>query len=131
MDERLTSIECQHDDARKRIVAHVYGRLSIAEALRFIETYRVGKYRKYQLLCDVTAATFDLPTSHVVALRDRALQILQSEGPGGAVAIIADTPEVLHVTRLFKDQRASAGRAGAVQVFRTMDDAERWLATGP
>jgi hypothetical protein len=122
-----SSIVCTHDDVRHLIVAHVSGELTLAEALEFVATYRVGKYRTYQLLFDATAATLNAPPHHVAAVADRAGELRATLGQGGAVALVAAAADVLSIVRTFQRLVASKGVEG-VAVFRTVAEAEQWLA---
>ena len=118
------SITEHHD--RNQVLVVVSGAISMKEMMNFISTHRGGDQRAYAFLFDVSAATATLSGNEMRQLAAFAADESR-KSPMGAVAFISSDPYAYGLGRMYQSYSAAEGRR-SVGVFRTMAEAQNWLA---
>jgi hypothetical protein len=121
-------ITVTREDERRRFTAIGKGPLSAEEILVFMAGHRVGEYRPYAMLLDVTEATFEVTVEDMHAFASRGDALRTAEGPRGPVAIVASRPGVFGLSRMY-ETLAEIKDLPPVRVFHTTQAADEWLAT--
>jgi hypothetical protein len=117
------------DHERRRVLARVEGLLTFADLSAYVdagERERAPGYCELFDACGVTAA--DLTGMQVQAMVWRAVQA-HRKTPLGSTAIVATQPVVFGLARMYATLCEWAGNS--VAVFRTVEEAERWLDSHP
>ena len=110
-----------------QILVVVAGETSMQEMMKFIGENRAGEKRHYAFLFDVSAATVTLSGDEMHQLAAYAAAEAR-KGPIGPLAFISTNPAVFGMGRMFQSYSDAEGRRN-VGVFRTLDDAQAWLAS--
>ena len=118
------SISENHDHSQVLVV--VSGDTSMQEMINFISTHRSGDQRGYAFVFDVSAATVTLSGDEMRQLAAYAADESR-KAPMGAVAFISSDPYAYGISRMYQSYSAAEGRKN-VGVFRTMAEAQTWLA---
>src|SRR5436190_19495756 len=118
-------VHYERDDARRRIVATSVGRVTLADTLATIDRQAREGAWSYGVLYDARGAE-DVPTPEDVnRLVLHVGQLTTKYGPRGPVALVTHHRKLRNMAQRY-------GRLGTltalhVQVFTTMEEAERWL----
>ncbi len=110
-----------------QIVAVVTGEVGVPEILEFAAAQRGGERRAWALIFDASRAVLNVTAADVQNLAALAADHL-TRSPIGPVLIIASTPATFGLSRMFQSYSSIAGRTN-VRVFRSMDEAQDWLAS--
>jgi hypothetical protein len=114
-------------DVPNQIVAVVTGEVGVPEILAFAAAERSGERRAWPLIFDTSQAVLNVTAADVQNLAALAAEDL-TRSPLGPVLIIASMPAIFGLSRMFQSYSSIAGRTN-VRVFRSMDEAQDWLAT--
>ena len=112
-----------------QVLVVVSGDASVREMLDFIAESRAGGLRRCAFLFDVSAATISASGDEMRQLAMYAARESRQE-PMGPVAIISTDPETFGMGRMYQAYSVAEGRRN-VGVFRSMSEAQTWLATLP
>jgi hypothetical protein len=85
------------------------------------------------LVLDIREAMLSVTAAELRDLATLGGNSRRSRDPRGPVAIVADTPSVFGISRMY-ETLAELNAAPPLSVFKTMEAAEEWLAafaTGP
>jgi len=116
------------EDSRRWLVATATGHLSLADLTTFISTHRVGDRLRWPLLFDASATTTDIEPGEIEQLVQTAFRANEQRGEMRApLALIApDDPAAYQLMCRYQALCEQKG-LGATKVFRSREDAERWL----
>ena len=109
-----------------QILVIVSGETSMQDMMSFIVTTRTGGLRHCAFLFDISAATVGVSEDEVMQLAAYAADEA-GKAPMGPVAFISSEPGAFGLSRMYQAYSAAAGRNN-VGVFRTLSDAQAWLA---
>jgi len=112
-----------------QVLVVVSGDTSVREMLDFIVESRGGGLRRCAFLFDVSAATISASGDEMRQLAMYAARESRQE-PMGPIAIISTDPETFGMGRMYQAYSVAEGRRN-VGVFRSMSEAQTWLATLP
>jgi hypothetical protein len=110
----------------RQVLAVVSGGVGISEIMAFVAAARAGEQRSWAFIFDTTGAVIDLSSTEVQSVADFAAAEFQ-KSPIGPVALIATDPAVFGIGRMYQAYSSASGRTN-VGVFKTLDDAQRWLS---
>jgi hypothetical protein len=79
-----------------------------------------------QFIFDTTGAVIDLSSAEVQSVADFAAAEFR-KSPIGPVALIATDLAVFGISRMYQAYSSASGRTN-VGVFKTLDEAQRWLS---
>jgi hypothetical protein len=108
-------------------MAVVTGEVRMAEMMDFITNQRAGERRSWAFIIDTSHSSLELPSEELWKVADFAGAEF-AKSPMGPVAIIASEPAQYGLSRMYQSYSEITGRKN-VGVFRTLDEAQRWLAT--
>ena len=112
-----------------QVLVVVSGEASVREMLDFIVESRGGALRRCAFIFDVSAATVSASGDEVRQLAMYAARQGRQE-PMGPVAFISTDPAMFGMGRMFQAYSVAEGRRN-VGVFRSMSEAQTWLAALP
>jgi hypothetical protein len=112
-----------------QVLVVVTGEVSVREMLEFIEESRSGGLRRCAFLFDVSAAAIGASGDEVRQLAMYAAR-QGRQAPMGPVAFISTDPATFGMSRMYQAYSVAEGRRN-VGVFRSMAEAQTWLATLP
>lgn len=121
-------ITIQMDPPRRRMHARAVGLVSFQEIDEYLDEEERLRAAAEPELFDATGATTDLTAAQVQTLVRRADRLLRRRGVG-PTAIVADNDICYGMARMYQILADLDGIA--VGVFRTVADAERFLAANP
>ena len=114
-------VRYERDDARRRIVVTMQGPYALPDFLAVIERQQVDHAWAYRALYDLRGMTGH-PTS--ADLRQSMSLAAQADQPRGRVAVVTADPVMYRRACTY----AALGRSMmTMEVFRDVDEAERWL----
>ncbi len=119
-------IPAARDDTRQLVVARATGPLLIADLLTFLSEHRTGGARRYSLLLDLRDVTTMPSTADLQVFAD-LLGELSRGAPRGRAALVAATDRV-HEAAQVLEQLCDAAGVHTVRAWRSLDEAEAWLA---
>jgi hypothetical protein len=111
------------DDKRRRLVVSLIGRFAVADVYAIVDRRHAEDAWGYNLLCDLTQVV-DQPTPEELQRVADYVQRRAGRRPRGRVAVVAASPNVLEMARLYATVNEEAVR---VAVFPSLGEAERWL----
>jgi hypothetical protein len=111
---------------RREVLVVVAGETSMKDMKNFIISRRGGEQRGFAFLFDVSAATASLSGDEMRQLAAYAADEAR-KAPMGPVAFISTDPYAYGICRMYQSYSAAEGRK-SVGVFRTLTDAQTWLA---
>ena len=116
------------EDSRRWLIATATGHLSLGDLAAFITTHRVGDRLRWPLLFDASATTTDIEADEVEQLAQAAFRANEERGETRApLALIApEDPAAYRLMCRYQTLCEEKG-IGATKVFRSREDAERWL----
>ena len=112
-----------------QVLVVVSGDATIREMLDFIDESRGGGLRRCAFLFDVSAATVTASGDDVRQLAMYAARQARQE-PMGPIAFISTDPATFGMGRMYQAYSVAEGRRN-VGVFRSISEAQTWLATLP
>jgi hypothetical protein len=114
-------------DVPNQIVAIVTGEVGVSEILQFAAAERSGERRGWALIFDTSQAVVNVTAADIQNLAALAADD-SSRSPIGPLLIIASTPAMFGLSRMYQSYASIAGRTN-VRVCRSMEEAQRWLAS--
>jgi hypothetical protein len=121
----MTVSVTEHHD-RNQVLVVVSGDTSMQDMMSFISTHRGGDQRGYAFVFDVSAATVTVSGEEMMHVAAYAADESR-KAPMGAVAFVSSDPYAYGLGRMYQSYSAAEGRKN-VGVFRTMAEAQNWLA---
>jgi hypothetical protein len=119
-------ITYERDDERRRVIVTATGSVDLDEVLAVIDRQaREGTWQYGMLYDSRRASTVGSPADVRVGLK-HVHTVSQTYGQRGPVAFVTTTPAAYAMVRLYST--LAGARHQAVEAFRDIGDAERWLA---
>ena len=120
-------ITYERDDGRRRIVVTTIGIVGIDDLLAVIDRQgREGTWQ-YGILYDSRRVASVASQTDVRAGLKHVEALSRTHGRRGPVAFVTTMPAAFGMVRMYSTLAGQLHQA--VEVFRDIDDAERWLAT--
>jgi hypothetical protein len=116
------------DRARRRLDVSANGTLTFDDFAAILRL-RTGDARDDTVLFDVSGATPEVTASEVRSAADRVKERAEREGPHGRFAIVAAEEATCGLAHAYVQFCLRAG-IDTIAVFRSRDEAERWLSDG-
>jgi hypothetical protein len=126
-DEGLTMpIQYERDDDARRIVITAIGEVTFDEVLAVLDRQVGDGAWSYSVLYDARAGVNEPPLEDVRRLVLHVGRLTTERGPRGPVALVTSNPRMFKMGRAYGD----LGELTALnfQVFKTVEEAEQWLA---
>jgi hypothetical protein len=117
-------VRYERDDARRRVVVTIQGEFQPDDILAIIERLRSEDTWAYGVLYDLRHVV-GYPTMEDLQRIVAQAASREGEGPRGAVALLANKP-ILY-SRLCTYTALTRKTTRAVEVFRDVDEADKWL----
>ena len=110
----------------RQVMAVVTGDVRITEIMAFVAAARAGEHRSWAFIFDTSGAVIDLSAADVQSVADFAADEFQ-KSPIGPVALIASDSAIFGIGRMYQSYSSASGRPN-VGVFKTLEEAQRWLS---
>jgi hypothetical protein len=107
-------------------MAVVTGEVGVGEMMAYVKASRVGERRSWAYILDTSGATVMASTADLQSIADFAAEEFKKSGIG-PVALVSSDPETFGMGRMYQAYSSASGRSN-VGVFKTLDDAQRWLS---
>ena len=124
------AITYERDDLRRRITVTIVGTFDVADVVATLDRQASEGTWHYARVYDERHVSGAPSSEQIVALLGQVRERIRMHGPRGPVAVVTDHSAVYGMVRMYM---TLGDNDGTVRVFRSMDDAERWLtapATG-
>jgi hypothetical protein len=118
-------LEIYHPD--RIAIAVARGEITLEEFGGFVRELAQSGAMHYRKIFDVTDARSTTVDTNQLLVADQQLRSVTPKGPRGPLAVVAD-PQRMEIARTFK---ALAADDRPVEIFRSIHDARKWLATMP
>ena len=118
-------MEIYHPD--RIVVGVARGEITLAEFGGFVRDLAQAGVLHYRKIYDVTNARSSSVGQDELLAADQRLRAVIGKAPRGPVAVVAD-PKRMEVAQTFK---ALTADDRPVEIFRSIHDARKWLATFP
>jgi hypothetical protein len=120
-------ITYERDDERRRIVVTTIGIVGIADLLAVIDRQGIEGTWQYGILYDSRRVTSVASQTDVRAGLKHVEALSRTHGRRGPIAFVTTMPAAFGMVRMYSTLAGQLHQA--VEVFRDIGDAERWLAT--
>ena len=118
-------LEIYHPD--RIVVGVARGEITLGEFGSFVRDLAQAGVMHYRKIFDVTDAKSSSVGQEQLLAADQLLRAVIGKGPRGPVAVVAD-PKRGELAQAFK---ALTADDRPVEIFRSLHDARKWLATFP
>lgn len=120
-------ITYERDDHRRRIVVTTIGVVAIDDLLAVMDRQASEGTWHYGVMCDSRRVVNVASQSDVRAGLKHVELLSRTHGPRGPVAFVTTMPAAYGMVRMYSTLAGELHHA--VEAFRDIGDAERWLAT--
>jgi hypothetical protein len=112
----------------RQVMAVVTGDVGLTEIMAFVAAARAGECRNWAFLFDfdTSGVGIDLSSAEVQSVANFAAAEFQ-KSPIGPVAFIASDIAAFGMSRMYQAYSSASGRTN-VGVFKTLEEAQRWLS---
>jgi len=112
----------------RQVMAVVTGEGRVTEIMAFVAAARAGECRSWAFIFnfDPSGAVIDLSSAEVQSVANYAAAEFQ-KSPIGPVAFITSDVATFGMSRMYQAYSSASGRTN-VGVFKTADEAQRWLS---
>ena len=120
-------ITYERDDARRRITVTTIGIVGIDDLLAVMDRQAAEGTWQYGMLYDSRRVASVASQTDVRAGLKQVESLSRTHGPRGPVAFVTTMPAAYGMVRMYSTLAGQIQQA--VEVFRDIGDAERWLAS--
>jgi hypothetical protein len=118
-------LEIYHPD--RIVIGVARGEVTLEEFGSFVRELAQSGAMHYRKIFDVSDAKSSTVNQDELLAADQRLRAVTPKGPRGPLAVVAD-PKRMEVAQTFK---ALTADDRPVEIFRSIHDARKWLATFP
>jgi hypothetical protein len=113
-------------DTPNLVMAVVTGEVAVGEMMAYMKAQRIGERRSWAFILDTSGATVSASSADLQNIASFAAEEFKKSGIG-PVAFVTSDPATFGMGKVYQAYSSASGRRN-VGVFRTLDEAQRWLS---